>query len=120
MFEIIINLISGLLILAGCISMIIGAIGLIRMPDFFTRVHAASITDTNATILIITGLTVQAVVVFDNPLTTLKLILLLFFTHFTYPTASHVLAKAAFKKGLQPLDKQQNPIPLSKKITQER
>lgn len=116
MFEIIINLISGLLIFAGCFCMFVGAVGLIRMPEFYTRLHAVSVTDTSATLLIIAGLTVQSLVVLDNPLTTLKLFLLLFFTHFTSPTASHVLIKAAFLEGLLPQDKHGNPIPLSDRV----
>ena len=46
MIELILNLISAGLLAAGSIFVLIGAFGLIRLPDFYTRLHAAGITDT--------------------------------------------------------------------------
>ena len=69
-----------------------------RFPDFFTRIHAASITDTLSTMLIMTGLALQV-----NPsLVTVKLLFILLFVWFTSPVASHALAKAALHDGIKP------------------
>jgi len=86
------------LVLGGflCIS---GAVGLIRFPDFFTRMHAASVTDTLATALIVGGLLLQS----DAWIVQVKLVMVLIFVLLTSPTASHALAKAALHGGLQPL-----------------
>lgn len=108
--ELIANLISWLFIVAGSILLLIGGLGLLRMPDLYTRLHAASITDTGATILIVAGLIVQGLFVFDNPLAALKLGLILFFTLFTAPTASHALAKTALLGGEIPKNKQGDPL----------
>ncbi|MBV34462.1 monovalent cation/H(+) antiporter subunit G [Kangiella spongicola] len=87
-----------LLILGGfiCVS---GAIGMHRFPDFFSRMHAASVTDTLGGSLILVGLMLQL----DGEYTVLvKLILIVLFILLTSPTASHALAKAALHGGLRP------------------
>lgn len=73
-----------------------GAIGLFKFPDFFTRVHAASVTDSLAAILIIGGLLLQTS--FD--LNTAKLLFILIFLMIASPTSSHALAKSARHGGL--------------------
>lgn len=108
--ELIANIISWGCILVGSLFLLSGGLGLLRMPDLYTRLHAASVTDTGATILIVIGLVVQALVVFDNPMAALKLGLILFFTLFTAPTASHALAKTALLGELIPVDKQGKPL----------
>lgn len=100
--ELVINIISGVLIAIGAIFMVGGAIGLIRMPDFYTRLHAASVTDTGGILFIMMGLIVQAVFVFDNPMAAIKLSLVVIFIFFTAPTASHAVAKAALMSKLIP------------------
>ncbi|WP_338109423.1 monovalent cation/H(+) antiporter subunit G [Pseudomaricurvus alkylphenolicus] len=88
--------ISTILLILGAFFSLTGAIGLFRFPDFFTRVHAASVTDSIATILIIFGLILRT----DFDLVTVKLLLILVFLLFTSPTASHALAKSARHGGL--------------------
>ena len=90
------DIVSSILLLAGIFFGLSGAIGLFKFPDFFTRVHAASVTDSIAAILIIGGLLLQTS--FD--LNTAKLIFILLFLMLTSPTASHALAKAARHGGL--------------------
>jgi len=97
MFDWLIHLISWVLILVGCVFIVAGAIGLIRMPDLYTRLHAASVTDTGGAIFIVLGLLLQALFIFDNPMAAIKVVLVLFFTLFTAPTASHALAKTALR-----------------------
>jgi len=97
--ELIINFVSSVLILIGVFLGISGAVGLFRFPDFFTRMHAAGITDTLCTACIIVGLVLQA----GFTLISVKLIFILLFTWYTSPAAGHALIKAAHKTGLKPL-----------------
>jgi multicomponent Na+:H+ antiporter subunit G len=69
------------------------------MPDFFTRLHAAGITDTLAAGLVLIGLMFQG----GFSQVTVKLVLILMLLLFTSPTSSHALAKAALADGLDPL-----------------
>lgn len=119
MFIWIINLLSWLLILTGCVFVVTGAVGLIRMPDLYTRLHAASVTDTGGAIFVISGLLLQALFVFDNPMAAIKVVLVLFFTLFTAPTASHALAKTALLSGHVPTDENGKPIVESPEIAQK-
>lgn len=91
-----IDLLSSLLLIAGVFFGLTGAIGLFRFPDFFTRVHAASVTDSIAAILILFGLMLQT----HWDINTAKLIFILLFLMVTSPTASHALAKSARHGGL--------------------
>jgi multicomponent Na+:H+ antiporter subunit G len=90
---------SWIFIVAGSVFVLIGGIGLIRLPDFYTRIHAAGITDTMGAWLILIGLMFSA----GWTLVMLKLLMLLFFLAATSPLASHALAKAAFLRGLEPM-----------------
>jgi len=97
--SIIIDLLSWVSLVAGSIFLVIGTIGLIRLPDFFTRLHAASVVDTLGCILIMMGLMLQA----GLSLVTVKLILIMIFILLTSPTAAHALAKAALHGEVKPL-----------------
>ncbi len=110
MIDWIVWLVSWLLIATGCVFIVAGAIGLTRMPDLYTRLHAASVTDTGGAIFIVLGLLIQALFVFDSPMAAIKVVLILFFTLFTAPTASHALAKTALLSGQVPLDEKGDPI----------
>ena len=99
MIELILDLISAGLLAAGSIFVLIGAFGLIRLPDFYTRLHAAGITDTLGAELILLGLMFQA----GLSLVTVKLILISLFILFTSPTATHAVAYAARVMGLKPM-----------------
>jgi multicomponent Na+:H+ antiporter subunit G len=90
---------SWALLLLGSGFCIVGAIGLIRMPDFFTRMHAASVTDTLGAGLILLGLMLQA----GLTLVAAKLFVLGLLIFFTTPAASHALARAAFVRGVSPM-----------------
>lgn len=86
----------------GCFLCISGGVGLFRFPDFFTRMHAASVTDTLGSGLIIVGLALQAS---GDWLVVAKLGFILAFIFFTSPTAGHSLAKAALHAGQKPWQK---------------
>jgi multicomponent Na+:H+ antiporter subunit G len=92
------NLVSWVLILAGSFFTMVGAIGLVRMPDVYTRMHAASVTDTLGAGLLLSGLMVQA----GLGLVTLKLLFILVLFFFISPVATHALAQAALHAGIRP------------------
>ncbi len=100
--ELIVNIISAVFIFIGATFVVGGAIGLIRMPDFYTRLHAASVTDTGGILFIMIGLVLQAIFIFENPMAAIKLVLVVIFIFFTAPTASHAVAKAALMAKLIP------------------
>lgn len=96
------NLIDGLswfCLLAGGFFCIVGALGLLRMPDFYTRMHAASVIDTLGAGLILAGLMMQA----GLTLATVKLLMVGVLLFFASPTATHAIARAAMGRGLKPL-----------------
>ena len=94
----ILDTLSWVFLVAGGLLGIIGGIGIHRFPDFFTRLHAAGITDTLCAALILTGLGLQS----GFSLVSFKLVLIFAFILFTSPTASHALANAAIHGGVRP------------------
>lgn len=89
---------SWILIVTGSVSLIIATFGLVRLPDFYTRTHAAGVTDTIGAELVIFGLVLQA----GFSLISVKLLLIGLFLFFTSPTATHAVTNAAFTAGLKP------------------
>ncbi|MGI9333106.1 MAG: monovalent cation/H(+) antiporter subunit G [Gammaproteobacteria bacterium] len=89
---------SFVLLLAGGALVLIGGVGLLRFPDFFTRLHAASVTETLALTLIVLGLSLHA----GFSLIGLKLLLVFVFMLLTVPVATHALARAALHGRLAP------------------
>lgn len=94
----IVDLASWVLLLTGAASVLIGGIGVLRLPEFYARLHAASLTDTAASIFILTGIMLQA----GLSLATFKLFAILAFLLLTGPTATYALANAALLSGLRP------------------
>jgi len=95
--QLIIDGVSGALLAAGSFLVLVGALGLLRMPDFFTRMHAAGITDTLGADLILLGLMFQA----GFSLVSVKLLLIGAFLFFTSPTSTHAIANAGYTAGLR-------------------
>jgi multicomponent Na+:H+ antiporter subunit G len=93
------DLASWALLVAGGLFCIVGGVGLNRMPDFYTRLHAASVTDTLGAGLILLGLILQA----GFTLVTAKLAVIGLLIFFTSPAATHAIARAARGRGLEPL-----------------
>ena len=93
------EIIGSVMIAAGSLFLLTGALGLLRLPEFFSRTHAASLTDTAAAGLILLGLLGFT----DTFATGIRLILILVFLLFASPTASHALAQAAVRDGLRPM-----------------
>mgnify|MGYP001378220567 CR=1 FL=1 len=90
---------SWAMLVAGGLFCAIGALGLVRMPDFFTRMHAASVVDTLGAALLLGGMMLQA----GFTLVTVKLAMIGVLLFFTSPAASHALARAALLRGVRPL-----------------
>ena len=97
--TLILELLSGLCLLLGGALCITGGVGLLRMPDFFSRVHAAGVTETLAAPLLLIGLMLQM----ELSLDTVKVIMILFLVLATNPTATHAMAKATLHGGRQPM-----------------
>lgn len=111
MVDTVLTWLSAACLLTGGLFGILGGIGLLRFPDFYSRLHAAGITDTLCALLIVLGLLIQA----GLSLISIKLLLILLFLLFTAPTASHALARAAMvEQGLPELRSGDNGEPPSK------
>jgi multicomponent Na+:H+ antiporter subunit G len=94
-----VDIASWALLLAGGAFCLVGALGLLRMPDFYTRMHAAGVLDTLGAGLLLAGMMLQA----GATLVSVKLAFLALLIFFTSPTASHALARAARLRGVEPL-----------------
>ncbi len=94
-----VDLLSWALLIGGSFFCVTGAIGLLRLPDFYARLHGAGIIDTLGAGLILIGLMLQA----GLSLVTVKLLFVLFFILITSPTATHAIAHAAHVQGLEPV-----------------
>ncbi|MGB0921116.1 MAG: monovalent cation/H(+) antiporter subunit G [Alphaproteobacteria bacterium] len=93
-----IEIASWALLMGGAFFMLVGALGVLRLPDVYTRLHAAGVTDTLGAALMIAGMSLQA----GLTLLTVKLFLILIFLWFTGPVSSHALAQSALLSGRRP------------------
>ena len=94
----IVGVVSAILLLVGSGFTLIGSIGIVRMPDVFTRLHAAGITDTLGAAGVLLGLALKA----GFSLLLVKLLLMLVFLLLLNPTACHALARAALHGWRRP------------------
>jgi multicomponent Na+:H+ antiporter subunit G len=94
----------------GCLLAVTGALGVLRMPDFYSRLHPAGKTDSLAQVLIMTGLLFQC---FRYPTigpgAAVRLLMITAFILLTSPVATHAIAKAAYLGGLRPWQKRGDP-----------
>ena len=86
------------LIISGSCFVVIGAFGTYRFPDFWSRLHAASITDSAGVILLLIGMGIYS----GLTLVTFKLLVIGLFLFITGPTSTHAVANAALVSGLRP------------------
>ncbi|MEQ8517019.1 MAG: monovalent cation/H(+) antiporter subunit G [Chromatocurvus sp.] len=87
----IITVVSGLCAVIGILLILTGGIGVVRLPDFYTRMHAAGVTETLSAFFILLVLVLEV----GWGIGSFKLLFILLFVLITSPTASHALAKAA-------------------------
>ncbi len=97
--ETVITVLSWACLMTGSAFAIVGGIGLLRLPDFYARMHGGGITDTMGAGLILLGLALQA----GLSLVAVKLLLILLFALIASPTSGYALAKSARTHGLKPL-----------------
>lgn len=92
----VLDVVSGLLLAVGALFLVSGGVGLLRFPDFYTRVHAVGLTDPAGAGLILLGLLLRV----DAWETAVRLLIILLFLTLTSPTATHILAHAARRDGV--------------------
>ena len=93
------DILSWLLLLAGGFFVVVGAAGVLRFPDVYTRMHAAGVTDTLGADLILVGLLLQV----PDWITGVKLLLIVLFFVMPSPVATHCVAFAAYTGREAPL-----------------
>jgi multicomponent Na+:H+ antiporter subunit G len=106
------DILSWLFLLGGSFFVVVGAMGVIRMPDLFTRLHAGGITDTMGAGFILVGLMFQG----GFSLITAKLILVLGFLWFSSPVSTYALARATLASGQEPFWSEDLEIPETARI----
>ncbi len=99
MTAVLVDALSWTFLLTGAFFAVVGAIGVLRLPDVFTRLHAAGMTDTMGAGMILAGLMLQA----GLSMVTVKLIFVLLFVVVTSPLSTHATARAALHGGVQPI-----------------
>lgn len=98
------------LIAFGTFFMLMGSVGIVRLPDFFSRTHATGKTDTLGIMLVLSGLAVYEGLTLNSA----KLVVVILFVAFVNPVAVHALAKAAMEYGLKPWFRDNPPSEESK------
>lgn len=96
---------SALFVLGGLFFLCISGAGLIRLPDFYTRNHAVGKSETLGAMLMLCGLAIYN----GLDINSAKLIIILLFIVLANPTATHIIARAAYRSGLQPWSAGENP-----------
>ncbi len=96
--TLLIEILSWACILGGSFFMIVSAVGILRFPDFWARLHAASVGDSGGMILLVAGMCLQS----GLTLITVKLIAIGIFLFITGPTATHAVANASLVTGWRP------------------
>ena len=99
MIEQIVSVFVWGIILSGLFFIVVGAIGILRMPDVYSRLHAAGMTDTMGAGLLLVGLAVNE----GLTLIAMRLVLIWIFLLFTSPVGTHALARAAIQAGVVPI-----------------
>jgi multicomponent Na+:H+ antiporter subunit G len=92
------DILSWACMLAGAFIVLVGGIGLVRLPDFYSRAHAAGMTDTLGAGLMIASMMLET----GWDLNLARLLFIFLFLLFTSPTASHALTHSALVSGLEP------------------
>lgn len=92
------NSLAVVLVVLGLLTMLVGSIGVIRLPDFFSRTHAASMVDTTGIMILLLGMAIYERGMLDSA----KLVLVIVFIAITNPVAIHALGRAALRMGVKP------------------
>jgi multicomponent Na+:H+ antiporter subunit G len=92
------DMLAGALVVTGLFFLIVGAIGFVRLPDVFCRLHVTGVLDTMGAPLVLLGVAVHL----GPQLLSLKLLLAVMFLAVTSPLVGHLLARAALEAGQEP------------------
>ena len=98
----ILEILSGLLVIIGVFLFVSGTLGLIRLPDFYCRMHATGKCDTLGALLSLTGLALYN----GFNLVSLKIIFIVVFIFLANPTATHAIGRAALVNNVRPWTKE--------------
>ena len=97
--QLLVAMFSGFLIVCGVVALLIGSLGLLRLPDVYCRIHAVGMIDTAGASFIILGMIIHE----GFTLVSVKLVLIGVFLFFTSPIATHAVAQVAHKSGVVPV-----------------
>lgn len=102
---------AGFLVIAGIFFFAVGVLGILRFPDFYTRLHAAGKCDSLAAVLVILGIALYNLVEFSpaNLLVSFKIMTIAVFVFVASPTATHAVTEAALTIGVEPWTKKDGP-----------
>ncbi len=105
---VIINIVVVLFCLLGLVFYTGGAVGIIRMPDFYSRLHSAGQLDTLGLLFFVFALSIYELrhLYWESIIISLKILLILFFVFLSSPTATHSIVDAGIKAGLVPWAKE--------------
>jgi multicomponent Na+:H+ antiporter subunit G len=91
------TILAAILLVGGTVFLLVSCVGLLRLPDFYTRAHAVGKAETLGSMLVLIGLAIYN----GAALSSLKLLLILVIIAVTNPTATHALTRAAMRSGLK-------------------
>ena len=92
------TVLAAVLILGGAFFLMVSSIGLLRLPDFYARTHVVGKSETLGAMLVLVGLAVYN----GWALSTIKVLIILVFVMIANPSATHTIARAALRYGLEP------------------
>jgi multicomponent Na+:H+ antiporter subunit G len=95
------TIVTAIFLIIGCFFIFVSAIGVVRFPDFFSRIHPAGKSDTMGQTMVLIGLMVYE----GFTLVSVKLLFIIIFIFIANPTATHALANAAYNAGVKPWKK---------------
>ncbi len=99
MIGVLLDWVSWACLLGGSFFILVSSLAVLWLPDFFSRIHGAGITDSMGAALILSGLACQG----EGWLIAVKLFLVLLFLKLTGPVTVHALARTAYRQRLKPV-----------------
>ena len=103
--EMLLSWLSGISLLLGTAALIVGALGLVRLPNLFSRIHAVGMMDTAGVAFITLGMLIHE----GFSLISVKLAVVGVFLFFTSPIATHAVAQVAHRSGFSPVTPVKEP-----------
>ena len=110
--QLLVTMFSGFFIACGVVALLIGSLGLLRLPDVYCRIHAVGMIDTAGASFIILGMIIHE----GFTLVSVKLVLIGVFLFFTSPIATHAVAQVAHKSGVVPVGRNLARVAVTKNV----